>query len=333
MKTQDICDRVTQAVIAELEKGTMPWTKPWTGAGGPVMPRRHSGARYRGINILLLWSRAEETGFRSSFWMTFKQAQEYGGCVRKGEKGTQIVYTNRVTKSETNDAGEDVERNFGFLKSYTVFNAEQIDNLPDEFSSPVLAPEAVPTAKNWAAYGDVFAWFEAIPAEVRHQGDKAMFIPSLDRIELPERDAFNSAQSYFSTRGHETVHWAGGKSRLARDLSGRFGDKAYAMEELIAELGAAFTMAELGLVPAIREDHAPYIAQWLAVLKNDSRAILTAAAKASDALEFLSNFQPASAAEPDEVEVALAADRPWRPHVLLTKGTAHTHEPEAHATE
>lgn len=308
MKSQDICERVTQAIIAELEKGTMPWTRPWAGAGGPVMPRRHSGVRYRGINILILWGRAEEAGYSSPYWMTFKQALEYGGNVRKGEKGTQIVYTNRVIKSETNEAGEDVERSFGFLKSYTVFNAEQIENLPGKFVKSNREPAVVTDEKDWNSHGDALKWFEAIPAEILHRGDKAFYSPSLDRIELPDRDKFHSAQAYLSTRAHETCHWTSHPSRLARDFGAvRWGDEGYSMEELVAELGAAFTMAELGLIPAIREDHAPYIAHWLTVLKRDNNAILTAAAKASDALEFMSKFQPVSEAEADEPDCVDAA--------------------------
>ena len=295
MKSQDICENITAAIIAELEKGVMPWSKPWAGSGGPVMPRRHTGARYRGINILILWQAAEAAGYRSPHWMTFKQALEYGGCVKKGERSTQIVYADRVTKTETNESGENVERNFSFLKAYSVFNAEQIDRLPARFALPVPAPAHVEGGepKDWAAYAPSTAWFEAIPAEVIHRGERAVYIPSQDRIELPERDVFFSAEAYFSTRAHETVHWTKSEGRLARNFgAARFGDEGYAMEELVAELGAAFIMAEIGHQPAIREDHAPYIAVWLKALKRDRKAILTAAAKASDALDYLAQFQP-----------------------------------------
>ena len=295
MKSQDICENITAAIIAELEKGVMPWSKPWAGSGGPVMPRRHTGARYRGINILILWHATEAAGYRSPHWMTFKQALEYGGCVKKGERSTQIVYADRVTKTETNESGENVERNFSFLKAYSVFNAEQIDRLPARFALPAPAPAHVEGGepKDWAAYAPSTAWFEAIPAEVIHRGERAVYIPSQDRIELPERDVFFSAEAYFSTRAHETVHWTKSEGRLARNFgAARFGDEGYAMEELVAELGAAFIMAEIGHQPAIREDHAPYIAVWLKALKRDRKAILTAAAKASDALDYLARFQP-----------------------------------------
>ncbi len=291
MKSQDLCEKVTAAIIAELETGVMPWSKPWAGrTGGPVMPRRHAGARYRGINVLILWSAAEAAGYRSPHWMTFKQAVEYGGSVKKGGKSTQIVFANKVMRSEVTDTGETVDRNFSFLKAYSVFNTEQIDKLPAQFAVPALAPEPNPdvtgSPKDWPAYATSQAWFDAIPAEVIHQGERACFIPSLDRIELPEPNAFFTPESYFSTRAHETVHWTKTEKRLNRDFgAARFGDEGYAMEELVAELGAAFTMAQLGHQPAIREDHAPYIAVWLKVLKRDSKAISTAAAKASDALD------------------------------------------------
>ena len=133
MKSQDLCEKVTAAIIAELETGVMPWSKPWAGrTGGPVMPRRHAGARYRGINVLILWGAAEAAGYRSPHWMTFKQALEYGACVKKGEKSTQIVFANKIMRSEVNDTGETVDRNFSFLKAYSVFNAEQIDADSDE---------------------------------------------------------------------------------------------------------------------------------------------------------------------------------------------------------
>ena len=270
------------------------------------MPRRHTGARYRGINILILWQAAEVAGYRSPHWMTFKQALEYGACVKKGERSTQIVYADRVTKTETNENGENVERNFSFLKAYSVFNAEQIDRLPARFALPVPAPAHVEGGEpmDWAAYATSTAWFDAVPAEVIHRGERAVYIPSQDRIELPERDAFFSPEAYFSTRAHETVHWTKAESRLARNFgAARFGDEGYAMEELVAEIGAAFIMAEIGHQPAIREDHAPYIAVWLKALKRDRKAILTAAAKASDALDYLAQFQPDDEAD-EQTEAA-----------------------------
>lgn len=295
MKSQDVCDQITADIIAELEKGVMPWSQPWVGGGIPKMPRRHTGQRYRGINILILWSKADKRGYKSPFWMTFQQALEYGANVKKGEKGTQIVFANRVSKETTNEAGDEVTRSFSFLKSYTVFNAEQIETLPEKFAVKEPAPVTVSNVIDWTEYTEPLAWLEAIPASVTHGGDRAYFMPAFDQITMPERDKFKSAEAYLSTRAHETVHWTKMESRLNRSFgASRFGDEGYAMEELVAELGAAFTMAEMGLNSIIREDHAPYIANWLKVLKNDSKALLTAAAKASDALEYMSSFQATS---------------------------------------
>jgi antirestriction protein ArdC len=234
MKSRDVCQNITNAIIAELEKGVLPWTRPWAGTAGPVMPRRHSGIRYRGVNVLILWGKAEAAGYRSPFWMTFKQAQEYGANIRKGERGTQIVYANNATKSEINEAGEDVEQSFSFLKAYTVFNAEQIDNLPERVSAPAV-PAICPDSKDWTEHENASAWFEAVPAEVRHGGGRACFIPSLDLIEMPNRDDFITAQHYFSVRAHETVHWTATAHRLDRSFGGgRWGEEGYAIEELVA---------------------------------------------------------------------------------------------------
>ena len=183
MKSQDLCEKVITAIIAELETGVMPWSKPWAGRiGGPVMPRRHAGARYRGINVLILWSAAEAAGYRSPHWITSKQALEYGGSVKKGEISTQIVFANEVMRSEVNDVGETVDQNFSFLKAYSVFNTEQISKLPAQFVIPALVPkpnaDGTGSPKDSPAYATSQAWFDAIPAEVIHRGERACFIPT-----------------------------------------------------------------------------------------------------------------------------------------------------------
>lgn len=309
----DIAQVITDAIIAELEAGTLPWVKPWSASTAKprplvTLPRRHTGAHYRGVNILILWDAAQRAGYRSPYWMTFKQAVAYKAGVRKGEKGTAIVYVDRIVKAEEGPAGEDRERVIPFLKTYVVFNAEQIEGLPAAFypAAPVPQPD-VPAGAPIVVPEAASRYFDNVPADVSHGGDRAFFAPQLDAIRLPPVEAFRSAEAYVGTRAHETVHWSGHKSRLARDLSGRFGSDAYAMEELIAELGAAFVSASIGLAPAIREDHAPYIAGWLKTLKNDKRAILTAAARASDALDYLDGFQPGSAEqEGSEIELGAA---------------------------
>ena len=297
--SKDVCQNITDAIVRELESGTLPWCKPWRSDGTmrlPVLPRRHNGQSYRGINILILWAQADKMGYRHHTWMTFQQAREYGAHVRKGETGTQIVYANKLLKDETNAAGETETKVIPFLKAYTVFNAEQIEGLPAKFDLPAAAAPLAVTDKpglDWIAYADAQDWFDAIPASISHGGDRAYYQPSTDSVRMPERDAFTSERAYFSVLAHELTHWTGAESRLNRSMGKRFGDDAYAMEELVAELGAAFTLAELGIMPAIREDHAPYIASWIKVLKDDSRAIVTAAAKASDAVAHLQSYHAA----------------------------------------
>jgi antirestriction protein ArdC len=300
----DICENITASIIRELDAGALPWVKPWRGDAGvagnfPTLPRRHTGEAYRGINILLLWAASDRAGFKSNVWMTYKQAQEYKAFVRKGEKGTQIVYASKIVKpGDMTESGEQsADKVISFLKGYTVFNVDQIDGLPAKFAA---APHvrAADNGQNDDLPG-IADWFSAVPAVLHHGGDRAYFSPHTDFVAMPVKAAFKSAQAYYGTLAHEFVHWTGHETRLNREFGKRFGDNAYAMEELVAELGAAFTMASLGLLPQVRDDHAPYIASWLKVLKADSRAIVTAAAKASDAVAYLEAF--------DRESVAIAA--------------------------
>lgn len=287
---QDPYTTITNQIIADLAQGVTPWTKPWAAghAAGPVSrPLRHSFEPYSGINTVVLWGTAVERGFAAPIWMTFRQALELGGAVRKGEKSTHVVYANRITRQETNDRGEDVERSIPFLKAYPVFNVEQIDGLPERFRS---APQTLPESDR-ILRADAF--LEATGAQVRHGGDMACYDLIADRIRIPEFGAFKSPHDYYATRGHETVHWTRHPSRLDRDFGRKtFGDEGYAREELVAELGAAFLCAELGVDLRPREDHAAYIGSWLKVLTHDKRAIFTAAAHAQKAVDFLKSLQP-----------------------------------------
>lgn len=286
----DLYSTITNQILADLAKGVTPWTKPWAAghAAGPVSrPLRHSFEPYSGINTLVLWGAAVNRGYAAPLWMTFRQALELGGAVRKGETGTMVVYANRITRQETGDQGEDVERSIPFLKAYTVFNVEQIDGLPERFvSAPTVLPEADRIAR-------ADAFLAATGAQVLHGGDTACYELIADRIRLPVFGAFRSAHDYYATRGHETVHWTRHPSRLDRDFGRKtFGDEGYAREELVAELGAAFLCAELGVDLAPREDHAAYIGSWLTVLAGDKRAIFTAASHAQKAVDFLKGLQP-----------------------------------------
>ena len=288
----DIYQTVTDAIIAQLEAGTRPWARPWK-IGSTPRPLRHNGVPYSGVNTLLLWMAAQANGYTSSYWMTYRQAQELGAQVRKGERACVVVYAGAIERSEVNNDGEEVETRIPFLKTYTVFNAEQIDNLPEHYTAQPAAYVA-PAGRYEAA--DAFV--ANTGAIVRHGGSRAFYSLATDAIQMPPFEAFHDAESYATTLLHELVHWSGAKPRLNRNFEAkRWGDAVYAAEELVAEIGAAFLAADLGIALEPREDHASYVANWLEVLKNDKRAIFTAAAHAERAATYLHNRQPAATAE------------------------------------
>lgn len=239
--TKDVYARVTDRIVAELEQGIRPWVKPWAAehtAGRITKPLRHNGTPYRGINVLLLWGEATAKGYAAPLWMTYKQAQEIGGQVRKGEHGSLVVYANSITKTEQDDKGQDIER------------------------------------------------------DIQHGGNQAFYAPARDVVQLPPFEAFRDKESYYATALHELCHSTKHKNRLDRDFSAkRFGDHGYAREELVAELGAAFLCADLGITPEVREDHAAYLGHWLTVLREDKRAIFSAAAHAQRAADYLHGLQ------------------------------------------
>ena len=291
----DLYTRVTERVIADLEHGVRPWLKPWNAghaAGRITLPLRHNGTPYRGINILLLWGEAMTNGYTSPLWMTFKQALALGAHVRKGEHGAMVVYADRFTRTETDADGNGAEREIPFLKAYTVFNVAQIEGLPAHYYARPEAKadklELIESAEGFCA---------ATGAVIRHGGNMAYYAPGPDVIQLPVPEAFRDAESYAATKAHELTHWTKHPSRLDRDFGGkRFGDTGYAREELVAELGAAFLCADLGITPEPREDHASYLAHWLELLREDKRAIFSAASHAQRAVDFLHSLSPRQAA-------------------------------------
>lgn len=289
--TADLYHRVTDRIIEQLEQGTRPWVKPWNAnkeGRNVLLPLRATGEPYRGINVLLLWDAALEKGFTRNIWMTYKQAEAFNAHVKKGEKGTTVVYADKATKTETNDAGDEVENHYSFLNSYTVFNVEQIEGLPDRFQEPP-APQDESLTLTFIEEAETF--FARTGAEIRHGGNRAFYAPGPDIVQMPHLQSFTDAESYTATKAHELIHWTGHKDRMNREFGKRFGDDAYAFEELVAELGAAFLCCELGIYPEPREDHAAYLASWLKVLKGDKKAIFTAAGLAQKALDHLMGFQ------------------------------------------
>lgn len=289
----DLYTRITNRIVADLEQGVRPWFKPWNAehaAGRITRPLRHNGTPYRGINIVMLWSEAMAKGYVAPIWMTYKQAQELGGQVRKGETGSLVVYANRITRTDTTEAGEEIEHEIPFLKGYTVFNVEQIDGLPAHYHAP-----AAPTLDPVQRIAEADRFFTATGADIRHGGTMAYYAVNPDYVQMPPFTCFRDAESYYATLAHEVTHWTRHRSRLDRDFGRkRWGDEGYAAEELVAELGSAFLAADLGIAPEVREDHAAYIGSWLKVLKDDKRAIFTAAAHAQRAADFLHGLQPAA---------------------------------------
>ena len=288
---EDVYTRVTNRIVEDLERGVRPWLKPWNAenaAGRINRPLRHSGLPYQGINILMLWASAEQQGFACPFWLTFQQAKQLGGFVKKGEKGSPVVYASTFKKKEQGDDGQEVEEEIPFLKEYTVFNAEQCEGLPAHFYQ-LAEPSKEPIERIEHAE----AFFAATGADIRTGGNRAYYANEFDYVQMPPIQAFRDAESYAGTLAHELTHWTKHPSRLNRDTGRKkWGDEGYAVEELVAELGATFLCADLGIEPEPREDHAAYIASWLKVLKDDKRAIFTAASMASKAVEFLHGLQP-----------------------------------------
>jgi len=288
---QDLYSRVTNAIIADLENGVRPWTRPWSAehlAGRISRPLRSTGEPYSGINVVLLWAESVARGYTAPIWITFRQALALGGYVRKGEHGSTVVYANRISRTEAGDDGQDVERQIPFLKAYTVFNVEQVEGLPPHYHA-VAEPRLDATQR----IDHAEAFFVATGADIRHGGDQAYYAVHPDYVQVPPFECFVDPERYYATLAHECTHWTRHPTRLDRDFGRkRWGDGGYAKEELVAELGAAFLCADLGLELTPRDDHAAYIENWLQVLHDDRRFIFTAAAHAQRAADFLHGFQP-----------------------------------------
>lgn len=265
---------VTAEVVRQIEAGADTWRMPWHAiaeAGEPVNASTLNP--YRGGNHLVLGMVAAGRGW-SGTWATYKQWQTLGAQVRKGEKSTHGVKWSPIEDKKTGD-----RKLVPF--TFSVFSAEQVDGWEAPAQVERDTPERIAEAERF---------FDTIGADVRHGGNRAYYAPVGDYIGLPDLEQFDDAPAYYSTRAHESAHWTGHASRLGRDLTGRFGSDAYAAEELVAELSAAFTCARLGLSMAPRPDHAAYLASWLRVLRTDTSALFTAASKAQDASDHLATL-------------------------------------------
>ena len=273
----DLYAEVTEKILAAMEASTGQWSASWDNQTS-LPHNRASGKPYQGINTLILWGAALNHGYTSSAWLTYKQAAALGGQVRKGEHGAHCVFYKPTVREVQNDQGEKESRKSLILKSFVVFNEDQIDGLPAV--PTVERPQFSPIEQAERILADSHA-------TIQHGGASAFYRPSTDTIHLPERERFTGTEAYYSVALHELTHWTGHTSRLARDFSGRFGGEAYAFEELIAELGSAFLCAELGIVKRTLENHASYLNSWIRVLKSDKKAIWTAAAQAAKAHAFI----------------------------------------------
>lgn len=288
----DIYQRITDQIAAAIEAGAGKWRMPWHfGADGaaPGLPvNAATGKPYRGVNTVVLWATAQAEGYRSVIWATYRQWAELGAQVRKGERASPVVFwkiSGKDEQEDVDDVADDGRRPLVLARGYSVFNAAQVDG---------YATPALPVLPEAERIGHAEAFFAAIGADIRHGGNRACYAPSLDQIRMPPFEAFRDPIAYYATLTHEATHLTGHQSRCARDLRGRFGDEAYAAEELIAELGGAFVRADLALTPEPRPDHAAYVASWLKVLRGDKRAIFTAAAKAQAAADWMHAKQSAA---------------------------------------
>ncbi|NPU66394.1 DUF1738 domain-containing protein [Bradyrhizobium sp. 83012] len=284
-------EEITSKIIAELEAGRVPWVRPWGTQAAKAqlaLPRNGATGRpYSGINVLILWGAVIERGLTGQSWLTFRQALSLGGHVRKGERGVSVVYADRFVPSDERQrasaVGEEAQA-IPFLKRFTVFNTGQCDGLPDDVATvaPLPPPGRIePLVETLIANSGV---------DFRIGGDRAFYAPAEDFVQVPPPAVFFEPINWHRTALHELAHASGHASRLNRDLTGRFGSRKYAFEELIAEIAAAFSCAALGIVPTVR--HADYLGCWLDVLREDNRAIVRAASQASRVADYLLGLVP-----------------------------------------
>lgn len=279
MPAPDFSDLVAQ-IVAAVETNPGAPELPWHRAGLHIPTNAVTKNSYKGINVLSLWMGAMRRSFHQPLWASYRQWSSIGAQVRRGERGTPIIFYSEAPAATDTD-----ERRKPVIRSSTVFCADQVEG----FEAPSLPAPAEP----WARFEPAEAFIKRVGADIRHGGDEAFFAPGADYIQLPHPESFIGTKSssardaYYSTLLHELGHWTGVSKRLNRDLSGRFGSRAYAAEELVAELTAAFACAELGVTPTMRPDHAKYAANWVSLLRDDAQAIKVAAGKAAVAMDYL----------------------------------------------
>lgn len=288
--TFNVYEHVTQSILAAIEAGTVPWRRGWTGrAPGLVLPRRASGEAYRGINVLMLWLQAEQQGYSAPVWMTYKQAQALGAQVRKGERSSTVVKYGTYEAKEMGDQsragrkdGSVEQERRAYARAYRVFNAEQIDGLPERYH------EGAEPVRDLGTQGDpaLMAWFERLGIAIDTSAEPAAYYtPATDRVHMPPIETFYSAAGYFATLSHETAHATKAAHRLNRVHPGPKSE-AYPREELVAELAASMVCARLGISCDLANS-AAYLAHWVGIMRADNRAIVRAASMAQAACDWM----------------------------------------------
>ena len=289
----DLYQAVTDRIIEALAAGTPPWIAPWR--DGAALPSNlATGKPYRGINVLMLHLEAIARGFADSRWLTLRQANALGGQIKRGEHGTQVVFFKWRELDEDAPEEDAPRRVVPLLRAYTVFNASQVDFLPERFQ--------LGQSVQWGEVVEAEALLSESGAQIRHGGNRAGYLPEEDLIQLPPASWFPEAEGYYATALHELTHWTGHPSRLNRVLGRRHGIDAYAYEELVAEMGAAFLCAHCGIAGQL--EHASYIEAWLAALRHDKRLIFVAAGAAQKAADFVLG---AAQVAPSPLQEAVAA--------------------------
>jgi|HubBroStandDraft_6_1064221.scaffolds.fasta_scaffold00056_129 antirestriction protein ArdC len=281
---RDLHKEVSERIAAELAKGTVPWVKPWSRTPGLNQPMNAVTRRpYSGGNVLFLWIASEEHGWTLPRYLTFKQAKDSGGHVRKGEKGTEVYLVKKILVADKKSDNPDDKKSISFLRAFTVFNVSQCDNLPTKLTETVE-----PKVRNHDKRDpevETFVHETGVVLEETPHGDRACYYPGIDKIHMPPFTNFKSADNFYATTFHELGHWTGHKDRLNREMKGFFGTPEYAAEELVAELTSAYLCAEFNFDGSLQ--HAPYIANWIKLFKDDSRAFFSAASKAQRAADYL----------------------------------------------
>lgn len=301
MRADDLFTTITAQLIEDIESGNAgTWRMPWHTLADAGTPENVDGRRYRGLNSLWLPMVAAAHDWTSGVWATYRGWQRHDAQVRRGERATQVVLWKQTRPGDTTD-DEQPRRPRLFARAYAVFAAEQVDGTAD-----ILARRQRPARDTPEQLDAADAYFAAVGAHVEHGGNRAYYQPATDEIHVPELDRFDQAPNYYATLAHEHAHWTGHPSRLARDLTGRFGDDSYAAEELVAELAAAMWCAQHAISAVTRPDHAAYLAGWLRILRTDTRSLVTASSKAQGAVDHLNTAagHAVDSGEPSEEEAA-----------------------------